>query len=337
MRLFVCEFITGGGLYREPISSSLLQQGTMMRDAILRDFAHIAEMQLICARDMRLPSPAHCQEVVNIAFEDDVWEVWQREIDAAEAVLVLAPEAGGALLRLTHMVERSGKLLLGCHSEAVRIFGDKWLTFQHLQQHQIPTPSTFLAKDWLDQADKFEPQSEWIAKPIDGAGAEDMLIGDVAELKKCLSIGYEGYLVQPYLTGQAGSFCMLCRADEVIVLSANLQHIQRQQQHLHLFACELNAIPEHLPAFELLARQIAISMPNLSGYMGVDVLIQAKANKMHYAILDINPRLTTSYVGLDQAMQRNPAQYLLAIKQPSLAMPTFAQQRVMVNIAGAIH
>jgi predicted ATP-grasp superfamily ATP-dependent carboligase len=94
---------------------------------------------------------------------------------------------------------------------------------------------------------------------------------------------------------------------------------------------------EHMPAFELLAHQIGISMPNLFGYMGVDVQIQQNQGKTHYAILDINPRLTTSYVGLHQAMQVNPASCLLSLANQELQLPAFAHQRVMVNIEGALN
>ena len=309
----------------------------MMRDAVLRDFSTIADVQLICPRDIRLPSPSHCDEVVNIAYEDDLWEIWQREIDAADAVLPIAPESNGTLLRLTQMVEQSGKLLLGCHTEAVRIFGDKWLTFQHLKRHQIPTAESFLALDWLNQSDAFDSSIEWIAKPIDGAGAEAMYLGDVAYLTSCLASCADSYLVQPFMDGLSASFCMLSRAGEVTVLSANQQHILRQQKHLKLQACELNAMLEHMPAFELLAHQIGISMPNLFGYMGVDVQIQQNQGKTHYAILDINPRLTTSYVGLHQAMQVNPASCLLSLANQELQLPAFAHQRVRVNIEGALN
>lgn len=340
MRLFVCEFVTGGGLYREPLPASLLNEGTLMRDAVLRDFSALAQVQLCTSLDMRLPSPTSAQypaleQVIHIAYEDDVWQRWQALMTEVDAVLLIAPESAGVLLRLTQMVEQAGKLLLGCYSGAVQVFGDKWLSYLHLRQHQIPTPDTYLAKDWL-QGDFYplfdhQPVQLWIAKPIDGAGGETMWIADTEQMREWLPAHQHSHLVQPCLPGDAASFCMLCSQQRAWIISANRQHLARQPHQLKLTACELNAMLPHLQVFELLAHQIVVSMPDLCGYVGVDVQIYQHQGRLVHQVLDVNPRLTTSYVGLHQAMQINPASCLLNIHRADFAMPMFARQRVMVD------
>jgi predicted ATP-grasp superfamily ATP-dependent carboligase len=332
LKLFVCEFVTGGGLYREPLPASLLREGEMMRDAVWRDFSALPDMQLVTTVDIRLPLPQGWDELVHVAHEDDVWAIWQRCIQEADMVLPIAPEQGGCLLRLTQMVEQAGKTLLACYADAVALFGDKWRTFAHLRQHQIPTPDTFLAGDWL-QHQTHHHQHHWIAKPIDGAGCEDMLIGEVEQLKTWLQSRTASHLVQPFLVGESASFCMLCYHGKAHLMSCNRQHMYMAGGRISLSACELNAMQSHADAFALLARQIALSMPNLRGYVGVDVQIQQHANKLHYWVLDINPRLTTSYVGLHQAIQINPAHLLMMLHTDApIQIPQLGQQVVNVMI-----
>jgi predicted ATP-grasp superfamily ATP-dependent carboligase len=57
----------------------------------------------------------------------------------------------------------------------------------------------------------------------------------------------------------------------------------------------------------MLARQIARVLPGLAGYIGVDVMVGENGLR----VLEVNPRLTTSYAGLEQAIGRNPAELIL--------------------------
>ena len=48
-------------------------------------------------------------------------------------------------------------------------------------------------------------------------------------------------------------------------------------------------------------------MPGLAGYIGVDVIV----GDADIRVLEVNPRLTTSYAGLEQAIGCNPAELIL--------------------------
>ena len=52
-------------------------------------------------------------------------------------------------------------------------------------------------------------------------------------------------------------------------------------------------------------------MPPARGYVGVDLVLGASAHGEDDAVIEINPRVTTSYVGLRQAVNENLAQALL--------------------------
>jgi predicted ATP-grasp superfamily ATP-dependent carboligase len=56
-----------------------------------------------------------------------------------------------------------------------------------------------------------------------------------------------------------------------------------------------------------LASEIAAAIPLLWGYVGVDLVLTESGP----VVLEINPRLTTSYCGLRHALSHNPATWVL--------------------------
>ena len=51
-------------------------------------------------------------------------------------------------------------------------------------------------------------------------------------------------------------------------------------------------------------------MPGLWGYAGVDLIVSDQGP----VVLEVNPRLTTSYAGLSQALNMNVAEKILALQ-----------------------
>src|SRR5690606_6471633 len=80
LKIFVCEFITGGGLYRELLPTSLAAEGALIRDALLEDLAALPDIEVVTTCDARLAAPNHAL-VIPVNLQDDVWEVWDRCIE----------------------------------------------------------------------------------------------------------------------------------------------------------------------------------------------------------------------------------------------------------------
>jgi predicted ATP-grasp superfamily ATP-dependent carboligase len=55
------------------------------------------------------------------------------------------------------------------------------------------------------------------------------------------------------------------------------------------------------------------AVPGLLGYVGVDVVLGEAADGGGDAVIEINPRLTTSYVGLRRLARFNLAEAVLAV------------------------
>ncbi len=324
MKLFICEFITGGGLYREPLPPSLLKEGTMMRDAVLHDFSALENMQILMSYDARLAKPSGEMDAIAIAEQDDVWETWASCMVQADAVLLIAPETGGYLSQLSAMAERLNKMVLGCHTQSVQIVSDKYQTYQHLKRQNIQTPSTYLYADW--------PQSQgaWVAKPIDGAGCADTAVFENPHhLDAWMQTRKQSHIIQPFVEGIPASFSMLCKAGKAYLLTCNRQKIRFNDAELEYQGSVVNELIEYRDAFQHVAEKIAEAFSGLVGYVGVDLIVTGD----DIYVLEINPRLTTSYVAMHQACGVNPARMLLDLfYNEAFELPAIAYRKVDISL-----
>ena len=322
MKIFLLEYITAGGFNTQEIPQSLLTEAYLMRDALLCDFSGLDDLSLeiVTTYDARLENPILAASATPIFATDCVESIWQKQLADCDAALVVAPETAGILTHLTQLIESQSVHNLGCSSQAVQLTSDKLQTYHALIKAQILTIPSYLA---TDTHIPFVKETAYIVKPIDGAGCDDTLLFDDAEAlqrwisaqQKLAESSSDNHLVQkiiqPYIQGQAASFSMLCKAGKAWLLSCNAQtiqlHAQGEYSALSYAGSSVNAFTQYYDAFSALANQIVANIPGLNGYVGVDVIIQDAA----IYVVEINPRITTSYVGLHQSNKQNPARLLL--------------------------
>jgi len=338
LKLFVCEFITGGGLCAEALPESLVKEGMLMRDALLRDLIQLGDYEIVTMHDSRLgASPlVKNSEAVETQFDD----AFKSMLTQVDLVWLIAPETGGILLKLSEMCYEAEVIFIGCEFDATLLGTSKSLTYEALQEAKIFTIPVIAGEDFVLKADFACAQSvqplnagRWVAKPEDGAGCDGIRIFD--DLQKLMDWlkrdnRYLNYLVQPYQAGIAASFSMLCRGGKGWLLSCNKQHVSIDSNTFSLKGVTVNGMQAYWQRFETLARKIAKMLPDASGYIGVDVIVDAENDKIY--VVEINPRLTTSYVGLHEAIGQNPAKIILdSIKEAKFKMPVL--QRNVVEIA----
>ena len=297
----------------------------MMRDAALRDFSQISNVDVLVTCDHRLSPPKNAHQVMMVDPEQDVWALWESCIAGADAVLMIAPETNGHLEKLTILAEVLGKTIIGCSSAAVHQAGDKWLSFESLIAHDIPTLETYLANNLPDLISR-----AYVAKPREGAGCEDMAyFQNINTLKAWIEPRLNTHIVQPYQEGVAASFSMLCRDGKAYLLSANNQNIQIDGHWISYSGGVINGLAEYETEFRALAQKIAQAMPGLAGYVGVDVIIDVD----QFYVVEVNPRLTTSYVDLHQACGWNPAQMLLDLfYNEAFVLPAINHKKVEFSL-----
>jgi predicted ATP-grasp superfamily ATP-dependent carboligase len=230
---------------------------------------------------------------------------------AADFTLVIAPEFDGLLEQRCRWVEEEGGRLLGPSSTAVRLTADKLTLACHLHEHGISTPPCAT------------PPGEWaypfVCKPRDGAGSQaTFLLHDPAELQACLNRarreGWQGeMIVQPFVPGQAVSVALLLGPGRCVALPAAAQHLSEDGR----FRYQGGSLPL-TPALDARARRLAErsvqGVEGLLGYVGVDLVLSEPSNGSADVVIEINPRLTTSYVGLRALARFNLAEALLAVR-----------------------
>lgn len=330
MKILLLEYITAGGLNDAPLPASLLREGTLMRDALLRDFSQLDEVEILTTCDTRVDLSEFSQQAIVLDHQSNPIPVWQSLLQSCDAALIVAPETAGVLTELTQLIEASPAKNLGCNSQAVELTSSKHACYQALKNANILTIPTYIASD-LKASDfslNGSSQHGYIVKPNEGAGCEDTLhFADIEAVQDWLNLNPEkqaGYIVQPFQAGTPTSISMLCKDGKAWVLACNQQKIamttvNSTQKTIQYNGSVVNGLSLlHRATFEKLADSIGHALPGLNGYIGVDVIVDGEA--IH--VVEINPRITTSYIGLRESLGCNPAQLIWDLADnPSFKLP----------------
>jgi predicted ATP-grasp superfamily ATP-dependent carboligase len=318
VKIFAFEFFSGGGLAGRPLPPGIAHEGDMMLGALLKDLAGLPDVEVVAGRDPRLPPVAGCQTLVPLSGED-TFALYARGLELADAAWPTAPETGGMLERLCRETEAAGKTLLGSRPDAVRLAASKHSTAAALREAGIAVVPTFCHADGVPCF-----SGSWVTKPDDGAGCVDsMLLPDWTAARARLAEAPDRLVAQPWIAGEALSLSILCDQGTGRLLSCNRQQVAIEDTRLTLQGVVVNAFPDIDGRFADLAINIAAAIPGLWGYVGVDLVLTPHGP----VVLEINPRLTTSYCGLRQALGINIAAMVLAQLQsgrerrPALVTP----------------
>ncbi len=305
-RLCVIEFITGGGLAGERLPGALAQEGELMLAALLGEIGALPGIEVTTTRDHRLSPLSGRARCVTIGASDDPFAVWGRCIEDADAVWPIAPETGGVLERLCRLVWEQGRRLIGSSPEAISVTASKHRCAEVLRRAGVPAIPTCPLHHGIP-----ESASGWVVKPDDGAGCTDTFRFDDAHALRAFAAGASnhGYVVQPYIAGVPASLSVLCRDGRAVLLSCNQQRIGRQADRLTFEGVVVNTLRRERPALEPLAQAIAGILPGLAGYVGVDLILTPSGP----IVVEVNPRLTTAYVGLTEALDINVAAAILGV------------------------
>lgn len=299
-----------------------------MLQALLQDLAQLPDVTTWVCRDARLSPPLHGANVhvLPVPEGSDIHALLDGWIHSCDAVWPIAPETGGALQDICRRVHDAGKLLLTSPAEAVWICGDKLRTFELLQRHAIPAVSSLPLPDILPSS-----SARWVVKAKDGAGCADSYIVETAEdyraIKSTLN-PIANFILQPFIPGKAVSLSCLFKHGRASLLSYNKQKIVVRGRHFELQGCIVNAPCIDWERYRQLVGHVAQALPELWGYAGLDLLETPDGP----LVLEINPRLTTSYVGLRQALQKNIAQRVLSLLHDDLPPSVHYGQPVTVTV-----
>lgn len=331
------------GAWREA-SVSMQREATSMLVSLVSDFARLPDMRptvLVAAgaREMLVANEHWPAEIDVVSLEQDPTE-WladpSRSPQTFAATMVIAPESGGILISLLQQLQTD-------HWQAIPNLNvgwplaetctDKLRTFEWLQRHELPTPMTraisIAAHERLRRSqncahlfsdDQCMPTNAGlgILKPRDGVGCDGLsfiqLSGD--ELSSTIETpsGDHPWLLQRYIPGVPCSVGFIGGrgAEPATVLPPAHQSLRLRNGQPVYCGGRIPCEPFLCDAIVPVARKLAKALSDFSGYVGVDIVVGTNSSEeLQATVIEINPRLCTSYVGYRRATDSNLAAWML--------------------------
>ena len=306
MRIFAFEYVTGGGMAGQPMIAGMVEEGDLMLRALVNDLARIPGVEVITSRDARLGDAGLPARTYLVKGPGDLAGCWERCLREAEYVWPVAPETGGVLAGLSASVQDAGRILLNSTPEAVRLTASKSATVARLDRYGLPVVATWTADALPPMAD-----GRWVLKPEEGAGCQHTrLFRDTATLEARLaSINGDAHdwVVQSFTPGRAASISLLVCDGEATVLGCNDQQVVLADDGFEILGWRVNGLAQERDLFEELGRAVAEAIPGLQGHVGVDLVLTPDGPR----VLEVNPRLTTTYAVLSESLGRNVAELVV--------------------------
>jgi hypothetical protein len=291
-----------------------------MQSTVVEDLSLIAGVEVETTWDSRLGVPPfRCGHTVCVESPTDEARVFRRLAASCDATLVIAPEIQGILTERCRVVEDVGGRLLGPSSRAVALCSDKLRLAAHLRDAGIETISTRLV-EW-DRRRSSSPQDGLpefpiVVKPRDGAGSQNMfLVNDADELARLgadlASRPAHEIIEQPYVAGTAVSVALVIASSgrEIEVFVPARQFLSDDGRFRYLGG-QIPIERDDRQTIQRTALAVCRSVPELRGYVGVDLIVLADAPDRPI-VVEINPRLTTSYLGYRRLAEDNLAEWML--------------------------
>jgi predicted ATP-grasp superfamily ATP-dependent carboligase len=328
-----------------------------MRTALVADLAAIDGLEIATTTDPRFLRPAPAGVTV-VSVGPGSARVPAELMRWADAVWAIAPESDGCLARLVRLVERRGKTLLGASARAVRGASDKAALARRLSRVGIAHPATIVLSDRTDLREAARRLGfPLVVKPRYGAGARGVsLVRSTRELCSAVSAARRvnasltsrrTVLLQSFVPGVAASVCLVANGRHAVALAVNSQRVrlgsgagyQGGRTPLdHPLASAAAQMAEHAcAAFQDLRGYAGRGLHGsagggLRGYVGVDLMLTDEGP----VVVEVNPRLTTAYLGVRASVDENVAALVLEACAGRLPAAPAARRCVRFTATGRV-
>ncbi|WP_417746209.1 ATP-grasp domain-containing protein [Rosistilla oblonga] len=318
MQVFIGEYTIGGGLASTPLASlpqSLLAEGTAMHHAICDDASRCA--RVVTTIDSRLPhSMDPAIQTIPVDASDELIPQWLAASADCDAAILIAPESDRLLYKLVAAFRGFGRNVIAADANFIDATTDKLQLSQRLLAANVPHPISFGPR----QTPQESSATEWILKPNDGCGSlEVQRFGSFTQADNQRRRRTGDWIIQAYHPGQTVSIAAIVTPSAIHWLPACLQKIESPCFTYH---GGQSPLPEALAdraerlaaaAFDAVFDRSSRSNDSSSqvGYVGIDLILAD--DPRDDVVIEINPRLTTSYVGVRHLMKSNLAATMLGL------------------------
>jgi predicted ATP-grasp superfamily ATP-dependent carboligase len=281
MNILVAEYAVGAGK-----DGTILLEGRAMLDVLVKSFERAGHRVTYPTSGTVLSTgtPFKTND-----FENAI-KILSEQCDAA---LLVAPDE--LLGEMTRLVEEY-TVNLGCPSESVKICADKLAGAKALIKGGIRTPRTAIS----DQAGIFSKGELVVIKPRWGCASENTTL-----LKYC-NVLPDNFVATEYIEGEHLSVSLIL-GDKPLLLTVNRQNIKIHGNIQYNGGTVGIDSGRNQELFET-AYQTA-GLLGCRGYVGVDIVLAEEP-----WVIDVNPRPTTSIIGISSIMDQELGELILAAR-----------------------
>ena len=345
VRVLVAEFLLANTAVSRLAAETMLAEARAMLTAIVKDLSdvpNVAVTVLLTAENrfqvttrqkgkIRILRGELRPETLSKMLRDDSHQ------SSFDAVLLIAPECDGVLVSLLKSVQQSpGAPIrsLNLDWQLAEIFADKRATDSWLRQHGIATIPTKTLDDagvkTLKEVvanrkrgvhpDPFPTDLLSVLKPRDGAGAAGTQVlpfhhQDFFDLPQQKS-DKDRWVLQPFLPGIPCSIGFIGGGQNAptTILPPGRQNISTRDLRIAYCGGQIPCEPIIAERISPVAAQLADALGAFNGYIGADLLVDFSVredSESSVRVVEINPRLCTSYVGYRTLAVDNLAELIL--------------------------
>ncbi|MCW4025209.1 MAG: ATP-grasp domain-containing protein [Candidatus Bathyarchaeota archaeon] len=314
VKTLIYEYASGGGA--KPVSSNVLCEGFGMLRTLVSDLKCAGHQVTVLLDDniSKLNPPINADFVVPMYSPEEPHKFLAALAAINNSVYVVAPETRQTLQSLVKIVEETGKTAFNSTSDAIGKTANKTALNDYLKTHGFPTLKTLT----LNATDSLEKNTQAISelnfpvvlKPLDDVSCGGIcLIKNISQIEAAIKkTNADVFIAQEYVKGVDASVSLICTGKDALPISLNQQEVILATPEADS-KYEGGLVPFNHPQKEVafrVAREIAVFF-GFCGYVGVDFVL---TDKEVFAV-DVNPRLTTSYVGLSGVVNFNVAQAIV--------------------------
>jgi predicted ATP-grasp superfamily ATP-dependent carboligase len=321
LRILVYEHVSGGGFANEELSPSVLSEGYGMLRSLISDLK-TAGHNVTTLLDSRLKAfnpLIEADNMVLISSSNELNINLRKLSGTVDAVYIIAPESGQTLKKLVELVEASGGLSLNGQTGALRKASNKMTIYEVFEKRRFTVPETVMIglNENIQQIKRIVSELGFplVFKPIDGVGCcglsivkdESHMVAAVRKIaKESLS---KHFIAQKLIEGINVSASVISAGENALSITLNKQIVTLASPY-EKSSYTGGSVPfDHVLEDEALkaAQKAVESISGLRGYVGVDMVLTRNGP----FVIEVNPRLTTSYIGLRKTVNFNPAQAII--------------------------
>ena len=331
MLVFLYEFVTGGGFLGVDETAipegSLLREGRAMWSAIGADLLRIPNTHVVSTLDARLAASQttapgdydiRC-EVVRDSNEEQ--RLFHRLAEQSDFTLLIAPETDNHLLSRTRKLQNTSHRLLNPNAAFISITANKTALADTLAAANIRTPPGKRVRANETMPRDFPLPA--VLKVNDGAGSMCRILNAYPSITSPRVMR-----VEQFVEGLNCSMSFLCGGAERPIACPLMEQILSADEKLeYLGGRRILDSKLEKRAADLGKRALA-ALPATTGYVGIDFILGKDNAGADDYVIEVNPRLTTSYVGLRRISNTNLGGAMIQIAQGAPPDVSFSEDAV---------